>query len=697
MFHSSKIFFLCAVSLMLSCGTALANKPIPPQNSNHKEGLDMNDFQGRAEMLSQLFEQLDPQKMGESYRKALAAKDTDAMVNAAAEHFRNRAAIPTRKTLLEATGSVRTADRAVNADVTVVDIPWKFSDGNIDWRFNPTAQRLPVNHEWLWQLNRMYFWNDMCSAYLKTGNEKYAQAFNRQLRSWISIAGYPPAENWNAPGSIWRTIETGLRLMTSWSNAFETFRKSPSLSDENLCLMLSAMHRHAVHLQLHHKEKRNWLLMEMSGLYNFAVRFPEFKEHKTMREYAVKKFSCAIMEQILPDGFHSELSPDYHGVMTSCALTFIHIAKTQGIAAELPEEFMAVLEKSFNTVLDTAPPGLTSPRTNDCGTIKIARKMADAAELFPHRKDFLWAATGRKEGIEPASTPTASRFLPFSGFAVMRSNWKRDALFCIFDAGPLGEGHMHQDKLNINIYKGDEELICDDGGGHYENSVFRQYGVSAASHNTILIDGLVQSRKEPLKVDRAIDANWITNDKFDYAKSSYDGEFGALKLSRKTSGSSLSKPAVHTREVRFYKPDFFCVQDTLQSSDGKEHSYEMRLQLDTPAMKKVSGISGAWISDFKRKYDILIIPLFPDEVTISHLSGAKKPVMAGWFVGRDGVRKSSTLAITASEKKDFRFATLLIPIKKGEKLPEIIKSVKNSFTLKWKKRTHTIDLDQLAK
>ncbi|MBO5991300.1 MAG: hypothetical protein J6R00_06605, partial [Lentisphaeria bacterium] len=61
MFHSSKIFFLCAVSLMLSCGTALANKAIPPKNSTHKEGLDMNDFQGRAEMLSQLFELLDPQ------------------------------------------------------------------------------------------------------------------------------------------------------------------------------------------------------------------------------------------------------------------------------------------------------------------------------------------------------------------------------------------------------------------------------------------------------------------------------------------------------------------------------------------------------------------------------------------------------------------------------------------------------------
>ena len=449
--------------------------------------MNTTPFSGKELLLDELFSNLDPARMGRDFSEALQKKDKQALIKITASHFRTR----TKRSYCDLIDcshcSMETADRAVRGDVTVINVPWQFPDGKIDWFFNPTFAAPPVNHEWLWQLNRMNFWRDLCFAYLKTGDEQYAKAFNGQLRSWIEAAGTCGTE-WNVPNSVWRTIETGLRMMYAWPLSFETFRHTASFTDENLCLMLSSMSRHGEHLQAHHKPRTNWLLMEMSGLYTFAVLFPEFKASSSMRSYAVEKFSQAVTVQILPDGVYDELSPDYHGVLLGCAFAFYQIAATEKFNAELPEQFMKELEKSFESVLGMSTPGLTSPRTNDCFTCSVAQKMQRAVMMYPERKDFLWGASERKEGTPPCDTPSSSRFFPRGGFAVMRSDWGPEAAYCCFDVGPLGMAHCHQDKLNINIFKGSQELIYDDGGGQYENSPYRAYGLSAAAHNTILVD-----------------------------------------------------------------------------------------------------------------------------------------------------------------------------------------------------------------
>ena len=648
-------------------------------------------------MLQELFEQLDPEQMGANFRKALESKDRDALIRATAEYFRSRPAKKYCKILLRDTADFSAADRAAAGLMCEVNIPWQFENGVIDWHFNPTLAKPPVNHEWLWQLNRMGFWRDLCDAYQATGNKKYAAAFNAQLRGWIEAAGDVPARDWDAAGSVWRTIETGLRMMYSWCVSFEVFRKSPEFSDENLCLMLSSKFRHAVHLRKHHKKQNNWMLMEMSGLYTFAVLYPEFKVSRTMRNYAAKKFCHAVVRQILPDGMHCELSPDYHSVMSSCCMVFLRIAATENATGELPEEFTAKLEKAYESILALATPSLVSPRTNDCFTLDVPSRLMAAYEFFPHRKDFLWAGSKRKEGSRPLDQVSSSRFQPWSGFAAMRSGWESDALYCLFDVGPLGAGHMHQDKLNINIWKGDQELIYDDGGGQYEKSIHRTYGISAAGHNTVLVDGLVQRRNAPFILRKPAEANWISNAVFDYARGIYDQEFGVLPLTEKESKQPLSKPAKHIREVRFFKPDFFCVVDTLTSRDGKIHDYEMRLHLDTLKLKRAEKIPGAWLSDYGKSYDILIVPLYPEEVTSSHLSGVTEPPMAGWYVGRNEnkLHKSSTLAMK-TRGKDIRFATLLIPVERGGELPEIIRHSREEFTLKLKEKIHRINLQKLS-
>jgi hypothetical protein len=158
------------------------------------------------------------------------------------------------------------------------------------------------------------------------------------------------------------------------------------------------------------------------------------------------------------------------------------------------------------------------------------------------------------------------------------------------------------------------------------------------------------------------------------------------------------RPAKHTRELRFFKPDFFCVYDKLSSLDGNAHDYELRFHLDTLKLDQVPEIPGSRLSDYGGTYDILIVPLFPEEVKIRHLSGVNTAPMAGWYVGRNDktLHKSTTLTMTITKKKECHFATLLIPVRREEPLPEIKKNGDSQFTVNWKGKEYKVNLSNLT-
>ncbi len=102
---------------------------------------------------------------------------------------------------------------------------------------------------------------------------------------------------------------------------------------------------------------------------------------------------------------------------------------------------------------------------------------------------------------------------------------------------------------------------------------------------------------------------------------------------------------------------------------------------------------------FQKEWDILIQPLFPEELTCKLLSGVDTPPMGGWFVGRNDLtlHKSTTLTMTVSGKKDFTFATLLIPVRRGSEMPQTEKRSANIFALRMNTREYLIDLENLSK
>ena len=624
------------------------------------------------------FQALNPAAMPPEYSAAFDKKDYSSALKTAIDYFRKRPTPPLLSDINMRTYDMTTAENAAKGNITVINIPHQFADNTVDFQYDPTRETGVFNPEWQWQINRMYFWKDMALAYHHTHNEKFAAAFAGQIESWVTNVHCP--QEWNAIGSAWRTIETGLRLMGSWQTAFEIFRHSPSVSDETLALMLGSIHEQTLHA-FEHRTRGNWLMMEINGVYTFAMLFPEFKISAKMQKEAAFILGEELKKQILPDGMQNELSPDYHTVVFNCASMMFKIAKQQQGLSDLPPDFAKNLERMADAYIKMTTPGLTQPRTNDCFTMKLSSLMAKAYEFFPHRKDFLWGATERKEGTPPAGE-SASYFMPYAGFAVMRSSWEEDAAYLCFDVGSLGVAHAHQDKLNINIYKGGEELIFDDGGGQYEVSPFRSYGVSGYGHNTVLTDGEAQNRTAPGLVEKEIDAEFFTDEKFDYACGIYDDTFG----------EKMQKTATHKREVLFVKPDFFVVADTLQSADGKPHEYTMLLQMDTV---DVQTSNNSFCGIFNGQYDLYALQL-SENTTIKVESGQTDPV-SGWYIGRNdkNQHRSSTVKITSKREKDFRFLTIFFPLKKGTALPVIKQTGDLTMEIFFNGKTYKLNLTEL--
>ena len=61
--------------------------------------------------------------------------------------------------------------------------------------------------------------------------------------------------------------------------------------------------------------------------------------------------------------------------------------------------------------------------------------------------------------------------------------------FLLFDAGPYGLGHQHEDKLSMFIYALGRVLLTEAGTYSYDRSKYRRYVLGTWAHNTILVDG----------------------------------------------------------------------------------------------------------------------------------------------------------------------------------------------------------------
>lgn len=580
------------------------------------------------------------------------------------------------------------AKAAVRGEVQAGPLPplYAFPGGKIDWFYNATRDnpKYTLDYGWQWQLNRMEFWSEMAKAYLTERDESYAKAWVGQLRSWVAQCPVPvdfQEKDSDKKDFAWRPIEAGLRMGHVWPDAFFAFVQSPTVTNADLLLFYRSILDHARFLQAHHTDV-NWLLMEMNGLATAGCFFYEFQEAPEWRAFAFNMLMKEMKHQFLPDGAQFELSTGYHNdVAINNILRTVTAAQRSGFEKELPASFTASLEKAFDWTLGLMTPDLNRPKINDAWTSDMGWLFRKATLLFPQREDYLWVASGRKEGATPKRVST---FLDWSGFAAMRSDWTGAANLLIFDVGPLGYGghmgigHAHQDKLNVSLWAYGREILFDGGGGNYEESKWRWWARSTYSHNCLIVDGRGQCRgnskdrlnqeQDPSRVSqKPIEARWESTPVFDYATGIYNEDYS---VEPPEWSKDRTRPVSHRREVLFLKPDLYIVVDTVKPLDEKSHIIQARWQLlSTRTVVQADNLMA--MTQDEGKPNLAIVPLMTSGLKVEAVSGQETPEILGWNVRRENPRRvpATTLLHTREGSGTQQFLTLLLPVKSGESNP----------------------------
>jgi hypothetical protein len=611
-----------------------------------------------------LFDSLNLEYPGlEKVAAAVKAGDLKAAKHELAQYYRGRQSpkwwfpLGDKANPPVANPNLSSVERVLNHELTSIGISYKFGPV-IDWNFDVTTARGSTynpNNEWTWQLNRHPHWGTLSRAYRDTGDEKYAREFVAQMTQWVRDCPLPE-DAANGARSAWRTIETGIRSSGILWECWTRFLLSPEMTDEALVTFTKSIAEHALHLMAHHTSG-NWLTMEGNGLFTVGVMLPEFKDAQKWRDTAIKWLYDEMNIQVYPDGVQVELSSGYHHVSLSNFLGAYKVANLNGVG--VPDDYLNRLQKMYEFDVYAAAPDRRIPGVQDGDYHDVRGTLREASGLFPDRADFKWYATDGKEGAPPEKT---SHAFDYAGYYCMRSGWEPDANYMLFDAGPFGYGHQHEDKLNLIGYAYGKRVLVDPGNYQYESSKWRQYFIDSPSHNVVMVDGQPQRRrgaadrstyvtKEPLTNP------WVSNADYDYVEGVFDAPFGGQV------GTGVS----HTRRVLFIKPDLWVVLDALNAKDGKSHTYDALFHFDAAVTPDAAGLKV--FSANADAPNLAIAARLDPGLSLAIVEGRQNPVQ-GWLPasGISAVRPAP-VAVFTRQGADTQILYVIAPARAGKDNP----------------------------
>ena len=532
---------------------------------------------------------------------------------------------------------------------------------DFDWTFNPIPRSNPnFSSEWTFcVISRTQFWNVLADAYWRTFNEKYAKEWVAQLEDFArknpvenALAFSPPG----GPDTLWRTLDSGIRMHDSWPYAYAHFLRSPSFTPEANWLYLNEIRTHGLRLALGLADQNrsgNWVTTECFGLYTLAVLFPELKESAAWRSSMMDRMTKEVQRAVAPDGFECELTPDYDRVTLEGFMGAVRLAKLNG--QPVPGVFHdRILEMYRALVLMMRQDGkvVGTNDSSDTDVVPLARESLE----FERDPMCEWAATGGKSGTAP---PLAT-MLPYAGFYAMRGGWNTNDLFLFFRGGPTGSAHQHEDMNEIVLRVYGHTFLPDPGNYLYDHSEWRRYVINCSSHNTIIVDGKWQHRG-PSLIPEAVDNPWINTPLFDFVAATYRGGYqenvydGSKGFAPEKWVGTTDKTVSHTRRVLYLKPGCALVLDTLDGTG--QHAYEAHFHLNASAAHLDPSTQSVYAS-VQNGPLLALFPLDRDGLEAQIVTGQKSP-MLGW--SNETRQPAPTLCYRKTQPAPAVFSTLLLP------------------------------------
>ena len=412
------------------------------------------------------------------------------------------------------------------------------------WDAVPYLDPACGDHKVTWELNRHQHFLVLGRAYQVTRDDKYYDAFVRQLASWIRANPPLLGTNWAS------MLELAFRSL-SWLWALHFFVDGAGEKDEYPWLvdLLLAMDRQLVHVE--HNLSRYFspnthLTGEALALYVVGRALPVLgdADHRADAGRSVLVHEAA--RQVGADGGHVELSAHYHRYSTDFYLLALNVARLTGDAAAAAIfEDVSRRQAAFLRSMATDTGELPLIGDDDGGQLFpiCGRPPADCRDSLAHAAVLLddpslaigtvpeetyWFC-GRADVDRYSATPAPwpSRRFESCGYGVLRTD-RGDHL--VFDCGPhgfLNGGHAHSDALSVVLSVAGRPLLVDPGTATYTmDTAVRDRFRGTAMHNTVMVDGRPQSIPRGafhwhVTADASCTA-WVLRPGIDYAEGRHD-------------------------------------------------------------------------------------------------------------------------------------------------------------------------------
>jgi len=317
----------------------------------------------------------------------------------------------------------------LSGEFTVLNLSKKFHD-NIDWNCS--------EHGKLWTYNLTYF------EYLK---EKEDVSFIHEFIDSIEIVkdGLEP-------------FPISLRGI-SWIKFLTKFQIKDKKIDDSLYAQYYILLDYLeYHLLGNHLLENGFSLL--FGSYYFKDDVLYGKAFRILKE--------ELVEQILDDGGHFELSPMYHQIMLFRVLDCINLVENNSWKNQELLNFLTLKAEVMLGWLDNI--------SYSNGNIPLLNDSSN--HIAPTTTELLEYAQMLK--ITKKYTELSE-----SGYKKI----VKDSYECIVDVGSIGPsyipGHAHADTFNFELRVGGKPFIVDSGLSTYETNETRFYERSSKAHNTI--------------------------------------------------------------------------------------------------------------------------------------------------------------------------------------------------------------------
>ena len=494
-------------------------------------------------------------------------------------------------------------------------------------------------------LNRWWAWSKpLLSAYRETGDARYAKGLMTIVRLFYEDARPPAqAQMWYGCVGPWQTLTTACRP-SSIKGIYRTIGGDAALSDADRVVFLKLLLEHAENLYLvsaeHHAQ--NWETAQAGVLLMLATSFPEFRNSRRWQERAVKRISENVRDVVLPDGGAcSDRTGSYHFMVLHHYVGAYRQLRNHGLS--IPANVRGGIERMYDLVMWVLTPQRQMP---PLGYGSVARPdsqqaaLREAAKLFPERADFAWFAKGA--GHPPERT---SKVLPHTGWAVMRSDWSRDALYLVmrYNDSAHAAGSFPT-LLSLNIWAHGRAYMTDSGiTGQYSAPEHRNWCRHTRSSNSVLVDGA--SQEHVANGGRL--GSWESTPAFDYVAAVSDG-YRKLGIS-------------HRRAILFLKPRYWLVYDCLQG-DGTEHEYRWlgHFQPTTLTVDSTTKAAASSLEGGKRLY---LVPTDPASLTLEQDEGPMSTP--------SGRQLGPYVALLRRTKEPMAFGVLIYPAKDEPVAPRV--------------------------